>query len=225
MKILNSKKNISKKDLLTIRIVLDRSGSMQGSEEITVDALNTYLNELKQENSNNTSLTLSTFDSMSIDIPISRVLVSKFKSFPADILQPRGGTPLFDAIGLAIHDLENIKESTDHNKVLVIVTDGLENASKEYTFENISSKIKEKEEAGWLIIYLGAEHDAFKQSNSLNFAQERSMQYSKEDSIDTFRAVTRTTIDYRKGQKSKNIHFTEDERTLSDKKRFREESE
>jgi uncharacterized protein YegL len=225
MKILNNKKNISKKDLLTIRIVLDRSGSMQGSQEITIDALNTYLNELKQENSNNTSLTLSTFDSMSIDIPISRVLVSKLKSFPADILQPRGGTPLFDAIGLAIHDLENIKESTDDNKVLVIVTDGLENASKEYTFENISSKIKEKEEAGWLIIYLGAEHDAFKQSNSLNFAQERSMQYSKEDSIDTFRAVTRTTIDYRKGAKSKNIHFTEDERTLSDKKRFREEGE
>ena len=225
MKIISNKKNISKKDLLTIRIVLDRSGSMQGSQEITIDALNTYLNELKQENSNNTSLTLSTFDSMSIDIPISRVLVSKLNSFPADILQPRGGTPLFDAIGLAIHDLENIKESTDDNKVLVIVTDGLENASKEYTFENISSKIKDKEEAGWLIIYLGAEHDAFKQSNSLNFAQERSMQYSKEDSIDTFRAVTRTTIDYRKGEKSKNIHFTEDERTLSEKKRFREEGE
>ena len=111
MKIISNKKNISKKDLLTIRIVLDRSGSMQGSQEITIDALNTYLNELKQENSNNTSLTLSTFDSMSIDIPISRVLVSKLNSFPADILQPRGGTPLFDAIGLAIHDLENIKES------------------------------------------------------------------------------------------------------------------
>jgi Mg-chelatase subunit ChlD len=65
-------------------------------------------------------------------------------------LKPRGGTPLFDAIGLAIHDLENVEESTDENKVLVIVTDGFENASKEYTFENISSKIKEKEEAGWL---------------------------------------------------------------------------
>ena len=77
--------------------------------------------------------------------------------------------------------------------------------------------------AGWLIIYLGADHDAFTQSNSLNFDRERSMRYSKEDSIDTFRAVTRTTIDYRKGQNNKNIRFTEEERSLSDKKRFKED--
>ena len=210
-------------DILSIRIVLDRSGSMQGSEKITIKALNTYLKNLKKENSINASLTLSTFDSISIDIPISRVSVKKLKSFPKDLLHPRGGTPLFDAIGLAIHDLENIDESTDENKILVIVTDGFENASKEYTFDNISSKIKEKEDAGWLIIYLGADHDAFTQSNSLNFDRERSMRYSKEDSIDTFRAVTRTTIDYRKGQNNKNIRFTEEERSLSDKKRFKED--
>ena len=205
------------RDILNIRIVLDRSGSMQGSEEITIKALNTYLKNLKKENSINASLTLSTFDSISIDIPISRVSVKKLKSFPKDLLRPRGGTPLFDAIGLAIHDLENIDESTDENKVLVIVTDGFENASKEYTFENISSKIKEKEEAGWLIIYLGADHDAFKQSNSLNFDRERSMRYSKEDSVDAFRAVTRTTLDYSRGMKNKNIKFTQQERDYSDK--------
>ena len=205
------------RDILNIRIVLDRSGSMQGSQEITIQALNTYLKNLKKENSINASLTLSTFDSISIDIPISRVSVKKLKSFPKDLLRPRGGTPLFDAIGLAIHDLENIDESTDENKVLVIVTDGFENASKEYTFENISSKIKEKEEAGWLIIYLGADHDAFKQSNSLNFDRERSMRYSKIDSEDTFRAVTRTTLDYSRGMKNKNIKFTQQERDYSDK--------
>lgn len=210
------------KEILSIRIVLDRSGSMSGSQSITVEALNTYLTELKKEKGINGSITLSTFDSVSIDIPISRVSIERLGSFPESILQPRGGTPLFDAIGLAIHDLENISGSTDENKVLVIVTDGLENASKEYTFDNISSKIKEKEDAGWLIIYLGADHDAFRQSNSLNFDRERSMRYSKEDSIDTFRAVTRTTIDYQKGVGNKNIRFTEEERTRSDKKRFKE---
>lgn len=210
------------KEILSIRIVLDRSGSMSGSQSITVEALNTYLTELKKEKGINGSITLSTFDSVSIDIPISRVSIERLDSFPESILQPRGGTPLFDAIGLAIHDLENISGSTDENKVLVIVTDGFENASKEYTFDNISSKIKEKEDAGWLIIYLGADHDAFTQSNSLNFDKERSMRYSKEDSIDTFRAVTRTTIDYQKGEGNKNIRFTEEERTRSDKKRFKE---
>jgi uncharacterized protein YegL len=209
--------HIHNNNLISIRIVLDRSGSMSGSQKITVQALNTYLTELKKEKSLNASLTLSTFDSFSIDIPISRVPIKKLDSFPTEILKPRGGTPLFDAIGLAIHDLENISESQEDNKVLVIVTDGFENASREYTFEAISTKIKEKEEAGWLIIYLGADHDAFKQSNSLNFNRERSMKYSKKDSVDTFRAVTRTTLDYSKGMKNKGIKFTEQERFYSDK--------
>ena len=208
---------INKNSFLSIRVVLDRSGSMQSCKVVTIDALNTYLKELKKEKIWNASLTLSTFDSISIDIPISRRPIKRLRKFSLDLLQPRGGTPLFDAIGLAIHDLEQIKESTDENKVLVIVTDGYENASREYTSENISSKIKEKEEAGWLIIYLGADHDAFKQSNSLNFDRERSMRYSKEDSVDAFRAVTRTTLDYSRGMKNKNIKFTQQERDYSDK--------
>ena len=208
---------INKNSFLSIRVVLDRSGSMQSCKVVTIDALNTYLKELKKEKIWNASLTLSTFDSISIDIPISRRPIKRLRKFSLDLLQPRGGTPLFDAIGLAIHDLEQIKESTDENKVLVIVTDGYENASREYTSENISSKIQEKEEAGWLIIYLGADHDAFKQSNSLNFDRERSMRYSKEDSVDAFRAVTRTTLDYSRGMKNKNIKFTQQERDYSDK--------
>ena len=208
---------INKNGFLSIRVVLDRSGSMQSCKVVTIEALNTYLKELKKEKIWNASLTLSTFDSISIDIPISRRPIKRLRKFSLDLLQPRGGTPLFDAIGLAIHDLDQIKESTDENKVLVIVTDGYENASREYTSENISSKIKEKEEAGWLIIYLGADHDAFKQSNSLNFDRERSMRYSKEDSVDAFRAVTRTTLDYSRGMKNKNIKFTQQERDYSDK--------
>ena len=208
---------INKNGFLSIRVVLDRSGSMQSCKVVTIEALNTYLKELKKEKIWNASLTLSTFDSISIDIPISRRPIKRLRKFSLDLLQPRGGTPLFDAIGLAIHDLEQIKESTDENKVLVIVTDGYENASREYTSENISSKIIEKEEAGWLIIYLGADHDAFKQSNSLNFDRERSMRYSKEDSVDAFRAVTRTTLDYSRGMKNKNIKFTQQERDYSDK--------
>ena len=217
LKLINKNNNALENHPLSIRIILDRSGSMSGSQKVTMEALNTYLKELKKEKGINASLTLSTFDSISIDIPISRISINTLKSFPADLLKPRGGTPLFDAIGLAIHDLENITETSDDDKVLVIVTDGFENASKEYTFENISSKIKEKEEAGWLIIYLGADHDAFKQSNSLNFNRDRSMKYSKNDSVDTFRAVTRTTLDYSKGMKSKDIKFTQQERIYSDK--------
>ena len=210
-------KNIKKSEPLNIRIVLDRSGSMAGSKEITIQALNTYLEDLKKENERPGYITLSTFDSMSIDIPITKTSLEEITYFSNDILQPRGGTPLFDTIGIAMHDLENIGESSDNSKVLVIVTDGLENASKEYSYDDVRKKIEEKEEAGWLIIYLGADHDAFHQSTSLGFNSVRSMKYSKEDSIDAFKAVSRTTSEYRKGTKNKTIQFTEEERISSDK--------
>jgi len=206
----------------SIRIVLDRSGSMQNSQETTIEALNTYLDELKNQKIS-AFLTLSTFDSISIDIPISKVNINELKSIPNSVLNPRAATPLYDAIGLAIHDLENVKESTDENKVLVIVTDGLENASREYTYQNISSLIQNKNKAGWLIIYLGADHDAMKQSSSLNFDKKRSMKYSKLDSIDTFKTVSKKTFEYTKGIKNSEIEFTNRERFLSDKLGYIEE--
>jgi len=206
----------------SIRIVLDRSGSMRNSQETTIEALNTYLDELRNQKVS-ASLTLSTFDSISIDIPISKVNVNELKSIPNSVLNPRAATPLYDAIGLAVHDLENVDESTDENKVLVIVTDGLENASREYTYQNISSLIQDKEKAGWLIIYLGADHDAMNQSSSLNFDKKRSMKYSKLDSIDTFKTVSKKTFEYTKGTKNSEIEFTKRERFLSDKLGFREE--
>ena len=206
----------------SIRIVLDRSGSMQNSQETTLEALNTYLEELKNQKVS-ALLTLSTFDSISIDIPISKVNINELKSIPNSVLNPRAATPLYDAIGLAVHDLEKVTESTDKNKVLVIVTDGLENASREYTYQNISSLIQDKEKAGWLIIYLGADHDAMKQSSSLNFDKKRSMKYSKLDSIDTFKTVSKKTFEYTNGIKNSEIEFTNRERFLSDKLGFIEE--
>jgi hypothetical protein len=206
----------------SIRIVLDRSGSMQNSQETTLEALNTYLEELKNQKVS-ALLTLSTFDSISIDIPISKVNINELKSIPNSVLNPRAATPLYDAIGLAVHDLEKVTESTDKNKVLVIVTDGLENASREYTYQNISSLIQDREKAGWLIIYLGADHDAMKQSSSLNFDKKRSMKYSKLDSIDTFKTVSKKTFEYTKGIKNLEIEFTNRERFLSDKLGFIEE--
>ena len=208
----------------SIRIVLDRSGSMQNSLETTIEALNTYLYELKNQKISAT-LTLSTFDSISIDIPISKVRINKLNRIPESVLIPRAATPLYDAIGLAVHDLEQNTESTDENKVLVIVTDGLENASREYTYQNISSLIQDKEKAGWLIIYLGADHDAMKQSRSLNFDKKRSMKYSKLDSIDTFKTVSKKTFEYTKGTKNLEIEFTNRERFLSDKLNFTKEEE
>ena len=213
---MDKRKAIQRKNLLSIRIVLDRSGSMRGSEKSTINALNRYLNDLKKAAVKG-FITLSTFDSESIEVPINEVHVDDLKDFSTDLLQPRGGTPLFDAIGLAIFNLENIDSVAENKKVLVIVTDGRENASKEYNYTNIKKMINEKEESGWLIIYLGADHDVFAQAESLNFKKEKIMKYSKVDSEDTFKAVSRATKDFSDGIENKHIAFTEDERRKSDK--------
>ena len=213
---MDKRKAIQRKNLLSIRIVLDRSGSMRGSEKSTINALNRYLNDLKKAAVKG-FITLSTFDSESIEVPIKEVHVDDLKDFSTDLLQPRGSTPLFDAIGLAIFNLENIDSVAENKKVLVIVTDGRENASKEYNYTNIKKMINEKEESGWLIIYLGADHDVFAQAESLNFKKEKIMKYSKVDSEDTFKAVSRATKDFSDGIENKHIAFTEDERRKSDK--------
>ena len=146
-------------NFLNIRLVLDRSGSMAFCRDITINSINTFIED-HQKKQLLGALTISLFDSISIDIPISREPLNKVKPLTNEFLDPRGATPLLDAIGLAIHDLEKNSIQEDEKKVLVIVTDGLENASREYNPDSIRQLIKEKTENGWLIIYLGADHDA-----------------------------------------------------------------
>lgn len=211
-----SKKNLNVNEFLNIRLVLDRSGSMASCRDITINSINSFIED-HQKKQLLGALTISLFDSVSIDIPISKEPLNKVKPLTNQFLEPRGATPLLDAIGLAIHDLQKNSIQEDEKKVLVIVTDGLENASREYNPDSIRQLIKEKTENGWLIIYLGADHDAIFQSRRLGFEFEKSLHYSKTDSIDAFKSVARTIDDYSKGTRSKNIRFTQTERDKSNK--------
>ena len=218
------KKEINIKEFLNIRLVLDRSGSMASCKEITIDSINSFLDDQKKNNISGV-LTISLIDNRSIDIPIKHSPVTKLEKLNYDFLQPRGSTPLLDAIGLAISELDNDCIQENEKKVLVIVTDGMENASREYDSKAIKSLIEEKTEQGWLIIYLGADHDAILQSRRFGFQYEKSLHYAKEDSRDAFKSVTRTVDDFSKGTQSKLIRFYEEERTLSNKKMLRNQEE
>ena len=72
--------------------------------------------------------------------------------------------------------------------------------------------MEEKEEAGWLIVYLGSDHDIYKQTRMMGIGPERSIRYSKEKSDSAFRSVLRTSGDYYRGTKAIDIEFTEEER-------------
>ena len=196
---------------LNIRVVLDRSGSMSNCVYQTVDALNGYLIGMQKENTEGL-VTISLFDSQSIDIGVDKVQIKDLSPLDYSFLTPRASTPLYDAIGAAIYEHSNYDVTKEDKKVLVIVTDGLENASREYTVDAIKKLVEEKEESGWLIVYLGSDHDIYKQTKMMGIDPGRSIRYSKGKSDSAFRSVLRTSEDYYRGTKAIEIEFTEEER-------------
>ena len=205
----NNEKNDN--SFLNIRVVLDRSGSMSNCVHQTIDALNGYLIGLQEENTEGV-VTVSLFDSQSIDIGVDKVQIKELSPLDYSFLTPRASTPLFDAIGAGIYEHSDYDATKEDKKVLVIVTDGFENASREYTGEAIKKLVEEKEEAGWLIVYLGSDHDIYKQTRMMGIGPERSIRYSKGKSDSAFRSVLRTSGDYYRGTKAIDIEFTEEER-------------
>ena len=204
-------KDKNENSFLNIRVVLDRSGSMSNCVHQTIDALNGYLIGLQKENTEGVA-TVSLFDSQSIDIGVDKVQIKDLSPLDYSFLTPRASTPLYDAIGAGIYEHSSYDATREDKKVLVIVTDGYENASREYTGEAIKKLVEEKEEAGWLIVYLGSDHDIYKQTRMMGIGPKRSIRYSKGKSDSAFRSVLRTSGDYYRGTKAIDIEFTEEER-------------
>ena len=162
----------------------------------------TESNKIKVKEQLNIRLVLDRSGSMSSCRETTVDSINKYIHEKYDIF---GSTALYDAIGTAVHDLSIFNNSENEKKVLVIVTDDLENASQEYTSESIKKLIEEKTREGWLIVYLGADHDAFTQSRVLGFERTRTLHYSKRDSSDAFKAVaTRTSTYYKNNRFDKN---------------------
>ena len=148
-----------------ICVVLDRSGSMDACRQQTVDALNRYIHEARGDQYlKESDFACLQFDTQSID------QINRFTGAPCnmpdltlDDFVPRGGTPLYDAIGRGITHLDGkLAASKSTKAILMMLTDGQENASRKHTHESISGLIKSKQDAGWLVVFLGAGLDVAK---------------------------------------------------------------
>ena len=157
-----------KSDLTDITLVVDRSGSMEQVKEDAQGGVNSFIKEQAKE-PGEALLTLVQFDTeyefLHKGVPISQV--------PEYKLVPRGMTALLDAVGRAINEtgerLSKMKEQDRPGLVIfVVMTDGLENSSKEFSKEVIKEMIKrQQEQYNWHFTFLGANQDAFAEAGSM----------------------------------------------------------
>ena len=157
---------------LYAHVVLDRSGSMQSCASDAVGGYNAYAAKLPET----ARVSLTLFDSEGVDL-IRDAVAPAVAGMRADEYVPRAATPLYDAIGRTIADAE--KRCAGFDRVaLVILTDGHENASREFTREDILKLLTRKQEQdGWLVIYLGANQDAWEVGQKFGSSSPNTMSF------------------------------------------------
>jgi len=153
-------------------VVLDRSGSMDTIGRATVEGLNTLIKEQKGAEGE-AFMTLVQFDDQyQLDYK-SKPIKEVAELIYGETFKPRGMTALYDAIGKTIAETD-----TTDDVVLVIVTDGMENTSREFTQKIIFDKIEEKKKAGWNVLFLAANQDAMQTGGSLGIDAKNSMTFN-----------------------------------------------
>jgi hypothetical protein len=167
--------------------IVDQSGSMAGLEEQTIAGFNAQLKtiqDLKMELPDQSFLCSLTFFNGIVQDRILFQEVSALQPLSRDNYFPSSNTALLDAIGKSIYSIKHkYADELVEDKisiVLVIITDGHENASRLYTYHDIAHMIKELDETGkWTFSFLGADFDAIHTSHMLNIRKENVINFSK----------------------------------------------
>ena len=170
-----------RKNLTEMVFILDRSGSMQGLEKDTIGGFNGMIEKQKKVEGEALISTVL-FDHESIVLH-DRMNMQDIRPMTEDDYTVRGCTALLDAIGGAIHHIGNVhkyarNEDVPEKTVFVIITDGMENASKHYTADRIKQMIeRQKTKYGWEFLFLGANIDAVETAKHFGIEKERAVSY------------------------------------------------
>jgi uncharacterized protein YegL len=170
-----------KTDLTELVFILDRSGSMSGLESDTIGGYNAMLKKQQQEPGEATVTTVLFDDEY--QLLHDRINIKGISPITENEYFVRGTTALLDAIGKTIHKIHNAQQHTspEHraDKVLfVIITDGMENASREYSYAQVKQLVeRQKETYGWEFIFLGANIDAIATAATFGISADRAANY------------------------------------------------
>lgn len=160
-------------------MVLDRSGSMSGCQDATIRGFNEFLADQKKV-PGKASLSMVQFDDR-YELVHDGVVLKNVPDLTGVTFAPRGVTALLDAIGRTINAIDQrLSSRTGSPKVLfAILTDGYENASKEFTRDQIFEMIHDREsKKGWKFVFLGANQDAIATATNLGIAKSAAKTYT-----------------------------------------------
>lgn len=181
--------------------ILDRSGSMSDIIDDSVGGFSSFLEEQKKL-PDEATISVVLFDDQ-YELVYDNIDIKKAEKISKEIWKPRGMTALYDAIGKTINNTLSTFAKLNYlkpSKVLVcIVTDGQENASKEYKLDNIKKLIKDCEDDNWNFIYLAANQDAFSVGSGFGISGSNTYTYTtNSDGVFNMSAtLSNATVSYR----------------------------
>jgi hypothetical protein len=170
---------VTDRNLTHLGVIVDRSGSMHSIKQDMEGGFNSLIQK-QRETPGQCKVTLAQFDTEYEVVYTDQDLAS----VPGLVINPRGRTALLDALGRFITDtgmrLSALPEDERPGLVIVaVITDGLENASHEYTLDQIDKMINHQRDAyQWMFVYLGANQDAIATGRSMGFARGQTMTYA-----------------------------------------------
>ena len=174
-----------KKGLTELVFIIDRSGSMSGLETDTIGGFNGLLEKQKREEGE-AYVSVVLFDDR-MDVLYDRVDIRKVEPMNDTQYYVRGCTALLDAVGGAIHHIANIhkyarEEDVPEKTLFIITTDGMENASRAYSYDKVRSMIeRQKEKYHWEFLFLGANIDAVKVAGRFGIKASRAARYEHDE--------------------------------------------
>ena len=190
--------------------ILDRSGSMSGMEKDTIGGFNSMIEKQKKEEG--TALVSTVLFSNTSKVLHDRVDVKDIEPMTEKDYQVNGCTALLDAIGGAIRHIGNVhkyarKEDVPEKTLFLITTDGMDNASREFSSSRVKQMIRRQEEKyGWEFFFVAANIDAVETAENIGIRSERAANYSVERGTNVmYCAMSETISNYRKtGRVAKN---------------------
>ena len=201
-------------------ILLDRTGSMSSIWDEALSSENSYAETVntvrdgEDADTLSTEITLSVFDSqdgLQFDTLRRNATGETWNPVTNDEASPRGMTPLFDAIGRMVSMAE---ADSPERAVIVIMTDGHENASREMTMDGARAALDRARERGWEVVFLGADFGQFNDAESVGMDASKTMGMSSGTMVDSMNRLAGKARDYGIDDEAE-IEFNEEDRAVA----------